>query len=151
TLIHGAIRISSESQFFQITYIQVMIVIVSLISMGVLTYILQNTNMGRACRAVQQDRTIASILGINTDRTISTLFVIGAALAAEDGVLVTLNYVAPRFYIGFLPGGRAFTAAVLRGNGSLPGVMLGGIILGISESLLSGFVSPDYKDVFAFS
>lgn len=94
---------------------------------------------------------MAAILGINTDRIISTVFVIGAAMAAIAGVLVTLNYGSFDFYIGFVTGIKAFTAAVLGGIGSLPGAMLGGLILGLAEALFSGMVNTDYKDVFAFS
>lgn len=94
---------------------------------------------------------MAAILGINTDRIISMVFVIGAAMAAIAGVLVTLNYGSFDFYIGFVTGIKAFTAAVLGGIGSLPGAMLGGLILGLAEALFSGMVNTDYKDVFAFS
>jgi branched-chain amino acid transport system permease protein len=94
---------------------------------------------------------MAAILGINTNRIISTVFVIGAAMAAVAGVLVTLNYGSFDFSIGFITGIKAFTAAVLGGIGSLPGAMLGGVILGMSEALFSGFVNTDYKDVFAFA
>ncbi|OSM01772.1 ABC transporter permease subunit [Magnetofaba australis] len=150
-LIEGAFRFGSDEHFVQITYIQSLIVIVSLISMGVLTWIIQRTALGRACRATQQDITMAQLLGVNTDRTISLVFVIGAAMAAVAGVLVTLNYGSFDFHIGFVTGIKAFTAAVLGGIGSLPGAMLGGLVLGLCESLFSGFVNTDYKDVFAFS
>lgn len=151
TLLPGAFRFGTEEDFFQITYIQVLLVIVSLLSMVLLTYIIQKTSLGRQCRAVQQDPKMAAILGINTDRIISIVFILGAAMAAIAGVLVTLNYGSFDFSIGFITGVKAFTAAVLGGIGSLPGAMLGGIILGMSESLFSGFVNTDYKDVFAFS
>ena len=82
---------------------------------------------------------------------ISYVFVIGAAMAALAGVLITMNYGTFDFYAGFIIGIKAFTAAVLGGIGSLPGAMLGGIILGISESLFAGLVNSDYKDVFSFS
>ena len=94
---------------------------------------------------------MAAILGIDTDKTISMVFIIGAAMAAVAGVLVTMNYGSFDFYVGFLTGIKAFTAAVLGGIGSLPGALLGGVLLGLSESLFSGFVNTDYKDVFAFS
>ncbi|MNF27707.1 High-affinity branched-chain amino acid transport system permease protein LivH [compost metagenome] len=94
---------------------------------------------------------MASILGINTDRVISYVFIIGAAMAALAGVLITMNYGTFDFYAGFIIGIKAFTAAVLGGIGSLPGAMLGGIILGIAESQFSGLVNSDYKDVFSFS
>ena len=98
--------------------------------MALLTYVIKYTKIGRMCRATQQDRKMASILGINTDRVISTVFIIGAAMAALAGVLITLNYGTFDFYVGFVIGIKAFTAAVLGGIGSLPGAMLGGIILG---------------------
>ena len=150
-LIDGVVRFGGKEQFVQITYIQILIVLASFLGMGVLTYIIQKTSLGRQCRATQQDRKMAAILGINTNRIISTVFVIGSAMAALAGVLVTLNYGSFDFFIGFVIGIKAFTAAVLGGIGSLPGAMLGGIILGMAEGLFAGFVSADYKDVFAFS
>ncbi|WP_207063688.1 branched-chain amino acid ABC transporter permease LivH [Motiliproteus sp. SC1-56] len=151
TLIEGALRFGDDNAFFQITYMQMMIIAVSAVSMGALTFLIQRTAYGRKCRATQQDRTMASILGINTDFTISSVFVIGAIMAAIAGMLVTLTYGSFDFYVGFIVGIKAFTAAVLGGIGSLPGAMLGGLILGLSESLFSGFINTDYKDVFAFS
>jgi len=138
------------SHYVQISYIQIVIIIVAIISMAVLSYIIQKTSLGRACRATQQDPTMAEMLGINTDRIISTVFVIGASMAAIAGILVTLYYGSFDYNIGFVTGIKAFTAAVLGGIGSLPGAMLGGLVLGMSESLFSGFVNTDYKDVFAF-
>lgn len=137
--------------FVQITYLQSLIVLVSLLSMIFLTLIMRYTALGRACRATQQDRGMANLLGINTDRVIAIVFVMGASMAAVAGVLVTLNYGSFDFSIGFIMGIKAFTAAVLGGIGSLPGAMLGGIVLGLAESFFAGFVSSDYKDVFAFS
>ncbi len=150
-LIDGVVRLGGEEQFVQITYIQILIVIASFIGMAALTYIILKTSLGRQCRATQQDRKMAAILGINTNRIISTVFVIGSSMAALAGVLVTLNYGSFDFFIGFVIGIKAFTAAVLGGIGSLPGAMLGGIVLGMAEGLFSGFVSSDYKDVFAFA
>jgi len=150
-LIDGVLRLGNEAHFVQITYIQILIVFASFIGMAGLTYLIMKTSLGRQCRATQQDRKMAAILGINTNRIISTVFVIGSSMAALAGVLVTLNYGSFDFYVGFVIGIKAFTAAVLGGIGSLPGAMLGGIVLGMSEGLFSGFVSSDYKDVFAFS
>lgn len=151
TLLTGAIRFSVGDGFVQITYMKLLILFISLLGMGVLTYVIQKTKLGRMCRATQQDRKMASILGIDTDKVISTVFVIGAVMAALAGVLVTLDYGAFDFYIGFIIGIKAFTAAVLGGIGSLPGAMLGGLILGLSEALFAGLISSDYKDVFSFS
>ncbi|PYF79950.1 MULTISPECIES: branched-chain amino acid ABC transporter permease LivH [Marinomonas] len=151
TLLTGAIRFSVGDGFVQITYMKLFILFVSLLGMGILTYVIQKTKLGRMCRATQQDRKMASILGIDTDKVISTVFVIGAVMAALAGVLVTLDYGAFDFYVGFIIGIKAFTAAVLGGIGSLPGAMLGGLILGLSEALFAGLISSDYKDVFSFS
>lgn len=151
TLLPGSVRLDISDSFIQVSYTQLLIIVVALAGMGILTWIIQKTRLGRECRATQQDRKMASILGINTDRVISTVFVIGAAMAALAGTLVTLNYGTFDFYIGFIIGIKAFTAAVLGGIGSLPGAMLGGILLGMSESMFSGIVNTDYKDVFAFS
>jgi branched-chain amino acid transport system permease protein len=151
TLLSGAWRVDIGTGFVQLTYTKVFILVAAFVGMAALTYIIKYTKLGRMCRATQQDRKMASILGINTDRVISYVFIIGAAMAALAGVLITMNYGTFDFYAGFIIGIKAFTAAVLGGIGSLPGAMLGGIILGISESLFSGLVNSDYKDVFSFS
>ena len=151
-LMEGSFRIflNNSEQFIQITYIQSLIIVAAILGMGFLTYLMQRTALGRACRATQQDRVMAGLLGVDTDRIISTVFVLGSGMAAIAGVLVSLNYGSFNFHIGFITGIKAFTAAVLGGIGSLPGAMLGGLILGLSESIFSGFVNTDYKDVFAF-
>ncbi|MEO5348821.1 MAG: branched-chain amino acid ABC transporter permease LivH [Magnetococcus sp. YQC-3] len=153
-LLEGVLRIPAESldgRFVQITHLQALIVVTAFISMAILTWIIQHTALGRNCRATQQDRIMANLLGVNTDRVISVVFVMGAAMASVAGLLVTLNYGSFDFYVGFLMGIKAFTAAVLGGIGSLPGAMLGGVVLGLAESFFAGFVNSDYKDVFAFS
>jgi branched-chain amino acid transport system permease protein len=119
--------------------------------MAILTWMIHGTSLGRQCRAVQQDRKMATILGINSARIVSMVFVIGSVMAAIAGVLVTLSYGSFDFYVGFIIGLKAFSAAVLGGIGSLPGAMLGGLLLGVLESIFAGFVNSDYKDVFAFS
>ncbi|MDH4248612.1 MAG: branched-chain amino acid ABC transporter permease LivH, partial [Deltaproteobacteria bacterium] len=149
-LLQGVIRLGAQDDYMQITHIQLFIIISTVISMAVLTWIISRTPLGRACRATQLDRTMANLLGINTDRIISLVFVIGASMAAVAGILITLNFGSFNFFIGFVAGIKAFTAAVLGGIGSLPGAMLGGVILGLSESLFAGYVNTDYKDVFAF-
>ncbi len=150
TMIEGAVRFHIGESFVQMTYTKIFILIASLVGMLVLTYIIGHTKLGRMCRATQQDRKMAAILGINTDRVISLVFMIGAAMAGLAGVLVTMNYGTFDFYAGFIIGIKAFTAAVLGGIGSLPGAMLGGLILGIAEAQFSGMVNSDYKDVFSF-
>ncbi|TWH64381.1 amino acid/amide ABC transporter membrane protein 1, HAAT family (TC 3.A.1.4.-) [Azomonas agilis] len=151
TLLEGAFRFSIGDDFLQISYTKIFILLAAFVGMAVLTYIIQYTRLGRMCRATQQDRKMAQILGINTDRVISLVFVIGATMAALAGVLITLNYGTFDFYAGFIIGVKAFTAAVLGGIGSLPGAMLGGLILGLSEAQFSSMVNTDYKDVFSFS
>lgn len=151
TMLEGSLRLHIGDDFVQLTYTKVFILVAAVLGMLALTFIIQRTRLGRMCRATQQDRKMAQILGINTDRVISYVFVIGAAMAALAGVLITLNYGTFDFYAGFIIGIKAFTAAVLGGIGSLPGAMLGGIILGIAEAQFSGMVNTDYKDVFSFS
>ncbi|MBB2496204.1 ABC transporter permease subunit [Aquipseudomonas ullengensis] len=151
TLLEGVIKFHVGDGFVQLTYTKLFIIIASFVGMGVLTYVIHRTKLGRMCRATQQDRKMASILGINTDRVISYVFVIGASMAALAGVLITMNYGTFDFYAGFIIGIKAFTAAVLGGIGSLPGAMLGGLILGVAEAQFSGLVNSDFKDVFSFS
>ncbi len=151
TLLDGAFRVAIGEGFLQISYTKVFILIAAFAGMAVLTWVIRYTKLGRMCRATQQDRKMAQILGIDTDRVISAVFVIGAAMAALAGVLITMNYGTFDFYAGFVIGIKAFTAAVLGGIGSLPGAMLGGLLLGVAEAQFSGLVNTDYKDVFSFS
>jgi len=147
----GVFRFGGAEEFVQVTHIQAIIIVVTVLSMVALNILINHTPLGRACRATQQDRTMANLMGINTDRVISLVFVIGASMAAVAGMLITFNFGSFNYFIGFVAGIKAFTAAVLGGIGSLPGAMLGGIILGLSESLFAGLVNTDYKDVFAFA
>jgi branched-chain amino acid transport system permease protein len=135
----------------RISYIQITIMLLTLILMIAFSYLIGRTPLGRAQRACQQDLTMAGLCGVNVDRTISLTFVMGAALAAVAGVMATLYYGVIDFFIGFLAGVKAFTAAVLGGIGSIPGAMLGGLLLGLVEAFWSGYFSIEYKDVAAFS
>jgi branched-chain amino acid transport system permease protein len=117
----------------------------------VFSLLISRTALGRAQRACEQDLKMAALLGIDTDRTISLTFVIGAALAAVAGLMYLLYYGVIDFYIGFVAGVKAFTAAVLGGVGSLPGAMLGGLLIGLIETFWSAYFSIEYKDVAAFS
>lgn len=150
-LIDGSWRFGNDINFIQISHVQGLIILTTLISMIALTLIIAKTKLGQAMRATQQDMAMANILGIPADKIIPIVFVIGAVMAAIAGILVSLNYGSFNFFIGFVIGIKAFTAAVLGGIGSLLGAMLGGLILGLAESLFSGYVDVDYKDVFAFS
>jgi branched-chain amino acid transport system permease protein len=114
-------------------------------------YLVAKTPLGRAQRACEQDQKMAALLGVNVDRTISTTFIIAAALAAVAGTMYLMYYGVVTFSDGFVPGVKAFTAAVLGGIGSLPGAVVGGLIIGLIETLWSAYFSIDYKDVAAFS
>jgi branched-chain amino acid transport system permease protein len=135
----------------RIGYIQITIMLLTVILMVAFSYLIGRTALGRAQRACQQDLVMAGLCGVNVDRTISLTFVMGAALAAVAGVMATLYYGVIDFFIGFLAGVKAFTAAVLGGIGSIPGAMLGGLLLGMVEAFWSGYFSIQYKDVAAFS
>ncbi|PLX44875.1 MAG: branched-chain amino acid ABC transporter permease LivH [Deltaproteobacteria bacterium] len=130
---------------------ELVIVVVTAVSMLVLTYLIKFTKMGKAMRASAQDRTMAMLAGINVNRIISTTFIIGSTLAAVGGVLIASHIGQINFYIGFIAGIKAFTAAVLGGIGSIPGAVLGSLVLGWTESFATGYVSSDYEDVFAFT
>jgi branched-chain amino acid transport system permease protein len=119
--------------------------------MVMLTLLIKFTKIGRAMRATAQDRTMAMLVGIDVNRIISITFITGSALAAIGGVLIASHIGQINFYIGFIAGIKAFTAAVLGGIGSIPGAVLGGFILGWTESFATGYVSSDYEDVFAFA
>src|SRR5438046_1740063 len=122
-----------------------------LVLMLVFSWLVAKTRLGRDMRACEQDLKMASLVGVDIDRTISLTFVIGAALAAVAGIMDLLYYGVIDFYIGFVAGVKAFTAAVLGGIGSLPGAMLGGLLIGLIETFWSAYFSIEYKDVAAFS
>ena len=119
--------------------------------MMILTYIIKFTRVGKAMRATAQDRTMAMLVGISVNKIISVTFIIGSSLAAIGGLLIASHIGQINFYIGFIAGIKAFTAAVLGGIGSIPGAVLGSLVLGLTESFATGYVSSDYEDVFAFS
>jgi branched-chain amino acid transport system permease protein len=129
----------------------VVILVTTTVVMLILTWVIKFTRIGKAMRATAQDRTMAMLVGINVNNIISATFVIGSALAAIGGLLIASHIGQINFYIGFLAGIKAFTAAVLGGIGSIPGAVLGSLILGLTESFATGYVSSDYEDVFAFS
>jgi branched-chain amino acid transport system permease protein len=134
---------------FTLSWKQIVIVVTTAVLLAALWYLVQRTSLGRAQRAVAQDRTMASILGVDVDRTISLTFIIGAALAAVAGLLWVVNYSQVNFSDGYVPGVKAFTAAVLGGIGSLQGAVLGGLLIGLVETLWAAYFTLDYKDVAA--
>jgi len=151
-VLQGAFELMKRDDGFvvSISYLQIIIVVLTMILMAAVTLLIHRTPLGRAQRACEQDKIMAALVGINVDRTISATFVIGAALAAVAGFMVTMYYGVVDFFMGFLAGMKAFTAAVLGGVGSLPGAMLGGIIIGLIESFWAGYVNAQYKDVAVF-
>ena len=148
----GGFKVMEANGFAAVvSYRQLITVATTIVLMAVFTWIITSTPLGRAQRACEQDRTMAALTGVDVDRTISLTFVIGAALAAVAGVMFLVYYGAIDFYIGFVAGIKAFTAAVLGGIGSLPGAMLGGLLIGLIEVFWAGYVGSEYKDVAAFS
>ena len=143
--------IDSESFPVQISNVQIIVIFTTLALMAAFSFLVAKTRLGRDMRACEQDLKMASVLGVNIDRTISLTFVTGAGLAAVAGIMYLLYYGVVDFYIGFVAGIKAFTAAVLGGIGSLPGAVLGGLLIGLIETFWSAYFSIEYKDVAAFS
>ena len=129
----------------------IVIVVVSLLLMWGLVALIQRTSLGRAIRAVSEDREMATALGIDANRVVGLTFFLGSALAGAAGVLVGLYYTQIDFVMGYSAGLKAFTAAVLGGIGNIKGAMLGGLLLGVIESLASTFINPAFNDVVAFA
>jgi branched-chain amino acid transport system permease protein len=147
----GYTLIESEAFSVQVSNVQIVVVVTTFVLMLAFSWLVGSTRLGRDMRACEQDLKMASLLGVNIDRTISLTFVIGAALAAVAGIMYLLYYGVVDFFIGFVAGVKAFTAAVLGGIGSLPGAMLGGLLIGLIETMWSAYFSIEYKDVAAFS
>ncbi len=151
-VITGGFQVMREGTFtVNLSYLQILIMVVTVVLMVIFTLVINRTALGRAQRACEQDLGMASLLGINVDRTISLTFVMGAALASVAGLIFLINYGVIDFFIGFLAGIKAFTAAVLGGIGSLPGAMLGGLLIGLIEALWSAYFTVEYKDVAVYS
>ena len=138
--------------------LQVLIVVAAAAMMGGLLLLINRTRLGRAMRATAENPQIAQLMGVNVNHIISLTFLIGSALAAVAGLMVSANYSIAHYYMGFILGMKAFTAAVLGGIGNLAGAMIGGILLGLIESLGAGYIGDltggvlgsNYQDVFAF-
>jgi branched-chain amino acid transport system permease protein len=151
-LVRGGFTLSDSGGFaVSLSYIQILVIATTVVLMIAFSLIINRTALGRAQRACEQDRKMAALCGVNVDRTISLTFVIGAALAAVAGLMFLAYYGVIDFFVGFVAGIKAFTAAVLGGIGSLPGAMLGGLAIGLIEVFWAGYFSAQYKDVAAFS
>ena len=134
-----------------ITMREIIIMIVSVVMMGGLFVLVNHTKLGRAMRATSENVNVTALMGVNPNRVISATFMIGAALAAVAGILFASNYGGKvHFYMGFIPGMKAFIAAVLGGIGNIPGALVGGLALGLVEAMGAGYISAEYEDVFAF-
>ncbi len=141
-----------------ITGKEIVIIVTALIVMCGLLFLVEKTKLGRAMRATAEQTQIAALMGVNPNRVISITFMLGGALAGLAGVMIASNYGNVHFYMGFIPGLKAFTAAVLGGIGNLQGAMLGGLLLGLIESLGAGYIGEltggvfgsNYQDIFAF-
>ena len=134
-----------------VTMREIIIVVVSFVMMGGLFFLVNRTKLGRAMRATSENVNVAGLMGVNPNRVISATFMIGAALAAVAGVLFATNYGGKvHFYMGFIPGMKAFIAAVLGGIGNIPGALVGCLALGMVEAMGAGYISAEYEDVFAF-
>ncbi len=137
---------------------QIVILVTTALTLGGLMWLVNRTRLGRAMRATAENPRVAALMGVKPDMVISATFIIGAALAALAGVMWASNYGTAQHSMGFLPGLKAFTAAVLGGIGNLAGAMVGGVLLGLIEALGSGYIGPltgdvlgsHYQDIFAF-
>jgi len=142
----------------QITSTQAFIFVLALSIMAALLWFVKTSRMGRAMRATEQNPDVAGLMGVDTTRVIAFTFALGAAIGAIAGVMVVLYYGQGHYFMGFMLGLKAFTAAVLGGIGNIPGAMLGGMLLGLIESLAAGYIGDitgglfgsNYRDVFAF-
>src|SRR3977135_1154047 len=142
---------SGGSYDVTVSYKQIAIWVVTAVLLAAFWFLVSKTALGRAQRACEQDQKMAALLGGDVDRTISITFVMGAALAAVAGTMYLMYYGVVNFSDGFVPGVTASTAAVRGGIGSLPGAVIGGLLIGLIETLWSAYFSTDYKDVAAFS
>jgi branched-chain amino acid transport system permease protein len=158
-LTFGEIPIGDSSILLGIQVKSIIVIVAAVLMLVGLNYLVNATKVGRAIRAVAQDRATASLMGIDVNRIISLTFLIGGALGGAAGVLYALKFTRIDPFVGFFPGLKAFTAAVLGGIGNLTGALLGGIILGMLETFAGTYLSPftmgaagaEYKDIFAFA
>jgi branched-chain amino acid transport system permease protein len=150
--LEGGITLLERGGFaVQVSRMQLAIIVTTAVLVTGFALLIGRTAIGRAQRACAQDQKMVALLGINVDRVIAMTFIMGAALAAVAGLMVSTYYGVVDFSMGFLAGMKAFTAAVLGGIGSLPGAVLGGLLIGVIEALWSGYMSIQYKDVAVFA
>lgn len=135
----------------RVSLIQLIVIFFSVFLMLALRFIVMNTKIGIAIRAVSNNLTAASLMGINIDKVISFTFILGSSMAGAAGILYAISYPSIDPLIGLLPGLKAFIAAVLGGIGNFPGAALGGVLIGIIETLTVGYISPTYRDAIAFA
>ncbi|HPU01321.1 MAG: branched-chain amino acid ABC transporter permease [Firmicutes bacterium] len=140
-----------QTPFFTISRLEIIILIFSFLLMIALTLFIQRTKIGKAMRAVAQDKDTASLMGININQIITVTFAIGSALGAASGVMVGIYFRTVTFSMGLMPGLKGFVAAVLGGIGNIPGAMMGGILLGITETIGAAYISSQYRDAVAFA
>lgn len=133
-----------------ISFMRLLVIAVCFVLMGALTWFVGKTRLGMAVRATAQDAEAATFMGIDTDRVVVLIFLIGSALGGAAGALVGLLFTQVDFFVGYTAGLKGFTAAVLGGIGNIPGAMLGGFLLGILETFGTSFISSTYRDVIAF-
>lgn len=141
---------SFPNGLISISNIQLIVIISSIVLMIVLNYIINYTKTGKSMRAVSYDMGAASLMGVNVNRTIAITFVIGSVLAGAGGILYATSYPSIEPTMGYIPGLKAFVAAVLGGIGSIPGAMLGGVILGIAETMTKAYISSQYADAISY-
>jgi branched-chain amino acid transport system permease protein len=140
-----------KNVFLTVSYLQIIIIGLSIILMIILHLIINKTKMGTAMRAIAQDKHAAALMGINVNRVISFTFALGSALAAVAGVLIGIYYNSIYPMMGYMAGIKAFAAAVLGGIGSVPGAMLGGVVLGMAETFGAGYISSQYRHGIAYA
>jgi branched-chain amino acid transport system permease protein len=149
----------SFTETIDVSVKSLVVIAASLLMLWALHTLVNRTRIGKAIRAVAEDQATASLMGINVNRMISLTFLIGGAMGGAAGVLFGVQYSLINPYTGFIPGLKAFTAAVLGGIGNIPGAMIGGLVLGLLEAFAASYLSlltggafgAEYKDIFAFS
>jgi branched-chain amino acid transport system permease protein len=151
-VIYGSIELMNVDGFtVQLGYLQIVIMLLTVVLMLGLTLLITRTSLGRQQRACEQDMKMAALLGVDVDRTIALTFVMGAGLAAVAGLVWLMYYGVIDFFVGFMAGIKAFTAAVLGGIGNVPGAMVGGVLIGLIEAMGGQFIATAWTDVIIFS